>query len=105
MPGGRGAVTAIYFMLAAGEQSTPHRIDAIEIWLWHAGAALDLTIGDTNIQLGPDLAHGECLQAIVPAYAWQSARSTGAWTLVSCIVSPAFSFDGFELAASQFPNS
>jgi len=34
----------------------------------------------------------------VPANAWQSARSLGDWTLVGCTVSPAFEYDGFELA-------
>ena len=37
-------------------------------------------------------------QIVVPAGAWQAARPLGSWTLVGCIVSPAFEFDGFELA-------
>jgi predicted cupin superfamily sugar epimerase len=97
-PAERGAATAILFLLAAGETSALHRVDAEEIWAWHAGAALDLTIGETVIRLGPDLANGESLQAVVPAHIWQAACSQGAWTLVSCIVAPAFSFAGFELA-------
>lgn len=97
-PGGRGAVTAIYFLLAAGEQSALHRVDATEIWLWQAGAALALTIGEQTIRLGPNFEHDETLQAVVPAHVWQAARSIGDWTLVSCIVAPAFSFSGFELA-------
>ena len=34
----------------------------------------------------------------MPPHCWQSARSEGAWTLVSCLVAPAFEFAGFELA-------
>jgi predicted cupin superfamily sugar epimerase len=98
--GGRGVATAILFLLQAGEESTLHRVDAVEIWLFHAGAPLQLRVGDAVARLGLDYAAGETLQAVVPAFAWQAARSTGAWTLVSCIVAPAFRFEGFELAAA-----
>jgi Cupin superfamily (DUF985) len=37
-------------------------------------------------------------QAVVPTDAWQAAETSGPWTLVGCTVSPAFTFDGFELA-------
>jgi uncharacterized protein len=32
--GGRGAGTAILFLLAAGEASHWHRIDAAKLWIW-----------------------------------------------------------------------
>ena len=48
--------------------------------------------------LSPDLASGHRPQATVPAGAWQSAVSTGSFTLVGCTVAPAFEFAGFELA-------
>lgn len=100
--GGRATATAIYFLLAAGERSHWHRVDADEVWLWHAGAALDLAIGETVIALGPDVLSGEQPQAVVPAGAWQAAESAGAWTLVSCVVAPGFEFAGFELAPPGF---
>jgi predicted cupin superfamily sugar epimerase len=107
--GGRGAATAILFLLAAGERSHWHRVDAAELWLWHAGAALRLAlspdgVGETARVLGPDLASvsgpqvGAGPQAVVPAGCWQAAESLGGWTLVSCVVAPAFRFSGFELA-------
>ncbi len=97
--GGRGAGTSILFLLAAGERSRWHRVDAAEIWLWHAGAPLRLGIGaGVPVRLGPNLAGGEALQAVVPANTWQDAGSLGAWTLVSCVVAPAFEFAGFEMA-------
>ena len=103
--GERGAGTSILFLLAEGERSRWHRIDAAEIWLWQAGAPLLLGIhagpaGRQQVRLGPDLASGEALQAVVPARAWQEANSLGAWSLVSCVVVPAFEFAGFELAAA-----
>lgn len=97
--GGRGAGTAILFLLAAGQRSHWHRVDAAEMWLWHAGAPLVLEIhGADDIVLGPDLADRQELQGLVPAGHWQAAHSRGAWTLVSCVVAPAFQFSGFELA-------
>ena len=99
---GRSHATAIYFLLARGERSHWHRIDAVEIWHYYAGAALTLKIADDNGQwsfrLGPDLAAGEQPQAIVPSDTWQSAESSGDWTLVGCTVAPGFEFASFELA-------
>src|SRR5690606_27789207 len=74
---GRGAGTAIYFLLRAGEESRWHRIDAVEIWHYYQGAPLELWIdAQPPLRLGPDAP-----QAIVPAHAWQRARSTGEFTL------------------------
>jgi len=99
---GRALSTAIYFLLARGERSHWHRIDAVEIWHYYAGSALTLQIahgGDQrSVRLGPDLAAGEVPQALVPAQAWQAAESTGDWTLVGCTVAPGFDFAAFELA-------
>ena len=103
--GGRGVGTSILFLLAEGERSRWHRVDAAEIWLWQAGASLLLGIyaaetGRQDVRLGPDLAGGEVLQAVVPARAWQEASSLGAWSLVGCVVAPAFEFAGFEMASA-----
>ena len=104
LPGARGAGTSILFLLAEGERSHWHRVDAAEIWLWHAGAALELGLSAPDsgqvrtVRLGPDLGGGEALQAVVPVQVWQAARSLGAWSLVSCVVAPAFEFAGFEMA-------
>lgn len=102
--GGRAASTAIYFLLARGERSHWHRVDAAELWHYHAGAPLVLEIAAgaegpiRRLTLGTDLAAGERPQGIVPAYHWQAAESLGDWTLVSCTVAPGFEFAHFELA-------
>ena len=102
--GERAASTAIYFLLARGEKSHWHRVDAAEVWHYYAGSALTLRIadgdGERKIQLGCDLAAGELPQAVVPAHAWQAAESSGDWTLVGCTVAPGFDFSGFELAVT-----
>ena len=95
---GRSVATAIYFLLQAGERSHWHRVDAAEVWLFHAGDPLALSIEGVPAVLGADLGAGQRPQAVVPAGAWQSAETTGAWTLVSCVVAPGFDFAGFELA-------
>lgn len=100
--GARGAGTAILFLLPAGQRSHWHRVDAAELWVWQAGAPLGLEIATIGrlpgVMLGPDLAGGQTLQYLVPRDVWQSAASAGGWTLVSCVVAPAFRFAGFEMA-------
>lgn len=99
--GSRGSGTAIYFLLAAGDRSHWHRVDATEVWHHYAGDPLELAIAhgpdQQVVRLTGDLTDGEP-QAVVPEGAWQAARSLGAWTLVGATVSPAFEFSGFELA-------
>jgi hypothetical protein len=104
---GRSRSTAIYFLLARGDRSHWHRIDAVETWHYYAGSPLILRIAHEGcrphtVRLGPDLAAGERPQAIVPADAWQSAETTGDWTLVGCTVAPGFEFAGFEMASMDF---
>jgi hypothetical protein len=104
---GRASGTCIYFLLKAGEASHWHKVDATEIWLYHAGAPLILSLSATDAGpatdhlLTPDLSRGRP-QIIVPEHHWQAARSTGDFTLVSCTVSPGFRFDGFTLAPDGF---
>jgi predicted cupin superfamily sugar epimerase len=100
--GGRGAMTAIYYLLQEGEVSAWHRVDAAEIWHFYAGAPLALSLSpdgrrQQTVTLGPDVAAGERPQVLVPEGQWQSARTRGAWTLVGCTVGPAFEFTGFEM--------
>ncbi|WP_299041530.1 cupin domain-containing protein [uncultured Tateyamaria sp.] len=105
--GGRATGTCIYFLLAAGESSHWHKVDATEIWLYHAGAPLVLSLCADDAGpaqdhlLTPDLSAG-APQIIVPEGQWQAARTTGDYTLVSCTVSPGFQFEGFTLAAPGF---
>ncbi|MCR9254530.1 MAG: cupin domain-containing protein [Alphaproteobacteria bacterium] len=106
--GGRGALTSIYYLLGLDEVSAWHRVtDATEVWCWHAGAPLALTLSPNGHdaeahRLGPNLAQGERPQVIVPKNWWQTAESLGRWTLVGCVVAPAFSFDGFEMAPKDW---
>lgn len=106
--GDRPASTAIYYLLEAEQMSAWHRVDAIEIWHYHAGAPLSLTLsppdgrGASAHVLGPDLRAGCRPQVIVPTLWWQTAVSLGAWTLVGCTVAPGFRFEGFEMAPADW---
>jgi predicted cupin superfamily sugar epimerase len=100
---GRARSTAIYYLLKAGERSHWHRVDAAELWHWHAGAPLALSVSEDGetvrpVALGSDVAAGQRPQAVVPAGAWQAATTTGAFSLVGCTVAPGFEFSGFDMA-------
>ena len=103
---GRAHSTAIYFLLARGERSHWHKVDAAETWHWYAGAPLALHLsqgrGRTRLVLGPDLRNGERPQTVVPAGDWQAAETLGDWTLCGCTVAPGFAFAGFELAPKDW---
>ena len=116
----RAAMTSIYYLLERGQRSHWHRVDADELWAWHAGAPMELAIappqdaaarsagvaptpdsGGERIsihRLGMDLGRGERPQAVVPAHAWQSAQPLGDWSLIGCVVAPGFEFAHFEIA-------
>jgi predicted cupin superfamily sugar epimerase len=99
---GRSVGTAIYFLLAEGEASHWHAVDAAELWHFYEGAPLELEIAADGVRrvvtLGSDIKAGQRPQAVVPTGAWQAARTTGAWSLMGCTVAPGFDFAGFNLA-------
>ncbi len=106
--GERAAGTSILYLLAKGERSHWHHVDADEIWHFYAGAPLKLVTSEKDsgparkTVLGPNILAGETPQFVVPKHHWQAAHSTGDWSLVGCTVSPGFRFDGFNLAPEDF---
>lgn len=107
LPDGRVRPTAtlIYFRLLAGESSAWHRVASDEIWLAHTGV-VSLQLGGSDaapvegetVRVGVDVAAGQVPQAVVPAGVWQRTVPSSEDALVSCVVSPGFDFDDFELA-------
>ena len=102
----RAALSAIHYLLAAGEHSRWHRVDADECWHHAEGDALELLMFDpahmrlTRHRLGAVDATGTTPLHVVPAGHWQAARPLGAYSLVGCSVGPAFEFAGFALLDS-----
>ena len=110
--GERSGATAIHFLLEASQHSHWHKVDASEIWLWHSGDPLLLSLAPEDhgpvqdIRLGIDVMMGEQTQHVIPPHWWQAARpiqgGQHGYSLLSCIVSPAFQFEGFVLAESEW---
>ena len=109
--GERASGTLIHFLLQSDQSSHWHRVDAAEIWLWHAGNPLELAqsapgSGEvTKVTLGPDILGGHAAQHVIPPGEWQAARpikSEHDYVLVSCVVSPGFEFAGFTLAPPEW---
>ena len=105
-PGERPAGSAIYYLLLHDEVSAPHRIDATELWHFYRGDPLELTLEGPDGRravhvVGPDVASGHAPQLVVESGVWQSARPLGSYSLVGATVTPAFTFDGFELRGTS----
>lgn len=98
----RPSLTSIHFLLTRGISSRWHRVDAVEIWDWQEGGAVELLMYDpsartlSRAQLDTSARGGQLAQ-VVPAGIWQSARTHGDYTLVSCSVSPGFVWSGLEI--------
>jgi len=113
--GERAAASAVLYVIQPGQRSHWNRVNADEIWLWHAGDAVELKVAASAagpvraVRLGGRVTEGEQVQVIVSAGQWQSAEPAGGkagYTLISCIVAPAFEFSGFELATPGWePNT
>ena len=85
----RSVSTAIYYLLeGADSPSYWHRVDAVEIWHYYAGAPLTLSLSNDDGKpvrqnvLGPDIFNGEQPQVAIQKMEWQHAQSLGDWTLV-----------------------
>ncbi|CAI9411205.1 cupin domain-containing protein [Nocardioides sp. T2.26MG-1] len=102
LPDGRVRPTAtlIYFLLPAGESSAWHRVASDEVWLAHHGTvALELGgVGAVPVLETTVVVDRDAPQAVVASGTWQRTVPSGEDALVSCLVSPGFDFDDFELA-------
>lgn len=105
-PAGRSAGTAILYLLGPGESSAWHQVRSAELWFWHRGGPLTLTLGGAGsspadpveLTLGAEVAAGQQPQALVPPGVWQAARPAAhTEVLVSCVVVPGFDFADFSL--------
>ncbi len=102
--GERSAGTLIYFLLPTGSRSRLHRVRSDELWLFHSGDPLHLSLRsdpDTPPSQVFELGHKGCFQARIPANIWQQAQpqvGNAGYALVSCVVVPGFDFADFEMA-------
>ncbi len=96
--GERPTMTAIHYLLEAGEYSAWHRLKSHELWHWHDGGPLLIhcldDAGLTTHRLGPG---GRMTLPIAPGIWFASEPAVGTdFALVSCTVSPGFDFADFE---------
>lgn len=109
--GGRSVGTSIHFLLTNQQRSHWHRIDGHEVWVWQAGDPLmlltapDEATAATKTVLGRGVSQGQVMQAVVEPNEWQAAQpveGSAGYTLVSCIVTPGFEFEHFEMAPEDW---
>ncbi len=101
--GDRSALTAIYFLLSAGEFSRWHRLASDEVWHHYEGEPLELFVLDGGLERCERrlLGAGRGPVAAVPSGCWQAARPAGAYALAGCSVGPGFDFADFRLMADD----
>ena len=104
LDGKRGLASSIYYLLEGGMQTRWHKTDGDELWLWHAGSPIMLSMSERDagpvntLTLGANVFGEEHPQLLVMADHWQSAEVDGPWALVSCVVSPEFVFENYAMA-------
>lgn len=100
----RALYTSIYFLLTSNNPSRFHRLTADEVWYYHYGSPLTVHMitaeGDyQQVTLGTDVEQGQVLQVVVPkgTIFGSTVEDADSYSLVSCMVSPGFEYDDFEL--------
>lgn len=112
--GQRNLATSIYFLLTSENVSRFHRIKSDEHWYFHEGSPLTVhtlsELGHSKLSLGP-VAEGYAPYQLVPAEVifGSSVDTPDSYSLVSCVVSPGFDFQDFQLfdrnvLLNDFPN-
>ena len=101
---GRPTMGSIYFLLDGADVSHFHRIDCDELWYYHEGCGMRVTVIDARgsiyaVLLGPDPQAGQAMMICVPAGCMFAAQNLDAasYTFVSCATSPKFRAETFEL--------
>lgn len=100
------ACTSIYYLLEGVDYSGFHRLKSDEIWYFHKGVPLHIhAINPDGVYILHELSDqdGGGLSVVIPAGWWFAAEvpSGKNYTLVSCVVAPAFDFNEFEMAKQE----
>ena len=105
--GGRPYAGSIYFLLDRGEVSRFHEIDCDEIWYYHEGCGMKITVltgnGREELLLGKDMGSGERAMAVIPKgsiFAAENLEADG-YTFVSCVTTPQFEYAGFRIVGKD----
>lgn len=106
--GSRSLLTSIYYLLT---QESPvgllhkNRSDILHYHQLGAAVKYIMISPDGSLSehiLGPDIAHGETLQLLVPGGCWKASRLCGGeYALISEAVAPGFDYADNELATEE----
>ena len=93
-----GEASAIYFLMVAPDFSAWHRIPEQEMWIHIAGSPTALYTLDEQGTATKTLLDNSAgmYQYIVKPQQWMAAKPIGAWSLLICSLTPAFT--SMELA-------
>ncbi|WP_026518589.1 cupin domain-containing protein [Butyrivibrio sp. MC2021] len=103
----RAFAGSIYFLLEKDEISHFHQIDCEEIWYYHEGCGMNITVitddGQKELLLGSDITIGEEVMVAIPKGAIFAAENldSNSYTFVSCMTTPKFSYNGFKLIGKK----
>ena len=100
----RALAGSIYYLLGEGETSLFHQIDCEELWYYHEGCGMRITVltpeGDREeFLLGRNAERGERAMVAVPKgaiFAAENLEKDG-FTFVYCVTVPKFSLDGYRI--------
>ena len=103
----KGSVSLIYYLLKKNEVSQWHRLKKNEILHFYDGDPIKIYLSKdkkevSHIVLGRDLESRQYFHYVVESETWFGMKSTGDWSLIGCTVSPAFSYEDFELASKEW---
>lgn len=107
--GERATASGIIFLLDRDQEAAWHKVISDELWLWHGPGALEIHLGgqgetpsdDPTPTLLGNPTDGGLVQFLVPAGSWQQTFARGNVALATCIVSPEFSFEDWQLAQNS----
>ena len=104
---GRPLAGSIYFLLDRGEISRFHVIDSDEIWYFHEGCGMKITVltdgSREDYLLGNNVERGERAMVVIPkgrVFGAENLDPEG-YSFVSCMTAPKFSYDGFRLVSEE----
>ncbi|MDQ8182973.1 cupin domain-containing protein [Pelagicoccus sp. SDUM812005] len=103
---GRACCTTIYALFTREEFSALHRLDAVEQFFFLDGDAFEVFRIGSEVEgrwetLGRDFEKGESPHLVFDPGEWFGgvpvAGGKCGWTLMSCVVTPGFEWEGFEV--------
>ncbi|MCR4558022.1 MAG: cupin domain-containing protein [Saccharofermentans sp.] len=102
---GRAFMGSIYFLLEGKDISHFHQIDCDEIWFYHEGCSMRITmilngkVSEAVLGTG----EGQAAMVVIPEGAVFAAENLDkeSYCFMSCATTPKFTYDGFRLLGRE----